>query len=100
MANHCGWFESEYGKGHQVKRILVIPTNVLAKNADFTHPVEIMDVECLKKFKNRLKEFVNEFKGYDLKDMTTEKIQDFLVSNKLIITDLLSEYTKKYIREK
>lgn len=100
MANHCGWFESEYGKGHQVKRILVIPTCILAKNADFTHPVEIMDVECLKKFKNRLKEFVNEFKGYDLKDMTTEKIQDFLVSNKLIITDLLSGYTKKYIHEK
>ena len=100
MCNHCGWFESEYGKEHNVKRILIIPTRTLAKNANFTHNVEVMDIDCLQKFKDKLSNFIKEFKLYELGDMTLEKIHDFLVSNKLSIEDLLSEYTKKYIKEK
>lgn len=100
MCNHCGWFESEYGKEHNVKRILIIPTRTLAKNANFTHNVEVMDIDCLQKFKDKLSNFIKEFKLYELGDMTLEKIHDFLVSNKLSIEDLLSGYTKKYIKEK
>lgn len=99
MNNHCGWFDSEYGKEHKVKRILVIPTTVLGENANFTHSVEIMDEECLAKFKDQLRNFIHEFKDYDLRDMTSDKVHDFLVSNKLTIEILLSNYTKKYVRE-
>lgn len=100
MNNHCGWFESEYGTGHTVKRILVIPTNVLAKNADFTHEVQVMNYECLTQFKNNFLKFIQEFKEYDLKDMTTYKVHSFLVANKLTIEDLRKYYTVSVIREK
>lgn len=100
MNNHCGWFESEYGKGHNVKRILIIPTNVLAKNADFTHEIHIMTDECLTQFKNNFSKFIHEFKGYDLKDMTTDKIHSFLVANRLTIEDLKKYYTVHVVREK
>lgn len=100
MDNHCGWFESEYGKGHDIKRILVIPTNVLAQNADFTHEVQVMNSECLTQFKTNFTKFIQEFKGYDLKDMTTDKVHSFLVANKLTIEDLKKYYTVHVIREK
>ena len=100
MNNHCGWFESEYGKGHNVKRILIIPTNVLATNADFTHEIHVMNAECLTQFKNNFSKFIHEFKEYDLKDMTTDKIHSFLVSNRLTIEDLKKCYTVHVVREK
>ena len=100
MNNHCGWFESEYGKGHNVKRILIIPTNVLATNADFTHEIHVMNAECLTQFKNNFSKFIHEFKGYDLNDMTTDKIHSFLIANKLTIEDLKKYYAVHVIREK
>lgn len=59
-----------------------------------------MNAECLTQFKNNFSKFIHEFKGYDLNDMTTDKIHSFLIANKLTIEDLKKYYAVHVIREK
>lgn len=100
MNSHCGWFENEYGKDVYVKRILIIPTNKLSYEADFTHEVEIMNKKKIKQFKNAIKSFVKEFKPYNIHEIEDDKIQDFINANKLNVKDIESLYTESWIRKK
>ena len=100
MNSHCGWFENEYGKDVYVKRILIIPTNKLSYEADFTHEVEIMNKKKIKQFKNAIKSFVKEFKPYNIHEIEDDKIQDFINANKLNVKDIESLYIESWIRKK
>lgn len=98
MNSHCGWFEETYGKETDVKRILIIPTVNLAKDANFTHDVDILDKKGIDKLKNSIRGFVREFSMFNLSSLTEEKINNFLEIHNLSIKKLANQYTKKVIK--
>ena len=100
MNTHCGWFESEYGKESSVKRILIISTKHLSYHADFTHEVEIMQGDKLKKLRKNIKSFFKEFSKFELDSITNETIQDFLNAHKLDINSLKTLYSEKFVKNK
>ena len=65
MNSHCGWFEQTYGT-KEVKRILIIPTKNLTYQSNFTHSVQIMRKNRLKKLRDNVKGFFKEFKNYSI----------------------------------
>lgn len=95
MNSHCGWFESEYNEA-KVKRILIIPTKNLSYYANFTHEVSIMRKGKLKGFKNNIKAYIKEFKSYDIREMSDEKIQELINYHKLDIESLENKYCETY----
>lgn len=99
MNSHCGWFDKEYGSTTKVKRILIIPTIALSYQANFTHNIEIIRKNGLKKLRDNIKEFAKEFKDYSLKDISEDLIQQALTANKLDINNLLKDYSEKYVAQ-
>ncbi|SFF24590.1 DEAD/DEAH box helicase [Sunxiuqinia elliptica] len=97
MNSHCAWFESIYGDA-TVKRVLIIPTRNLSYSADFTHKVEVMRKGKLKLFKASIKSFIKEFKNYNINELSDEKIQEFINTHKLDISNLENSYAEKYRR--
>lgn len=95
MNSHCGWFQSEYGQV-AVSNILIIPTKNLSYHGNFTHVVKIMRKGKLKSLKTNIKSFFREFKNYNIKELSDEKIQGFINTHKLDIESLQSEYTENY----
>jgi len=98
MNSHCGWFESEYGEA-SVKNILIIPTRTLSYFANFTHPVLIMKKGKLRLLKSNIKNFIKEFKDYNINEISDEKIQIFLNTHQLTIDDLSKEYTENIFKK-
>ncbi len=99
MNTHCAWFESEYGDA-PVKRILIHPTKDLSYHAHFTHSVEIMRRGKLKFLRENVKSFFKEFKIYSLDSVLENTIQEFLITHKLDMDSLLTEYSEKYFHKK
>ncbi|WP_299671991.1 DEAD/DEAH box helicase family protein [uncultured Polaribacter sp.] len=99
MNSHCGWFEESY-QDKKVKRILIIPTKNLPYHANFTHSVEIMRKNRLKKLRLNFQGFFREFKNYEINDLTDDKINDFLLAHNLDINSLSSEYSEEYYHRK
>lgn len=99
MNSHCGWFEESY-QDKKVKRILIIPTKNLSYHANFTHSVEIMRKNRLKKLRINFQGFFREFKNYEINDLTDDKINDFLLAHSLDINSLSSEYSEEYYHRK
>jgi len=99
MNSHCGWFESIYGK-ISVKRILIIPTRKLSYFADFTHDVEIMSKNRLNTLKKNIKDFMKEFKIYNIKEISDEKIQKLINTHNIDIKNIENDYTEKWTKNK
>lgn len=95
MSNHCGWFEEEYGKNVSVERFLIIPTNILAYDANMTHEVGIINKIMLEKLKKSICGFVKELMPYDISQLTNELIQSFLVGHNLTTKLLQNNYHVK-----
>lgn len=96
MSNACAWFEEKYEKSTRVDRIMVIPTLTLSEQAHLTHEVTIMRKNKLNLFKNNIKSFIKEFREYNLRELSDQKIQTMLSTHKLNISDLKVEYTETY----
>lgn len=99
MNSHCGWFEQTYGE-KQVKRILIIPTKNLTYHSNFTHSVQIMRKNRLKKLRDNVKGFFKEFKNYSINELSDEKIHEFLSYHELNIEDLIDKYSEDYYHNK
>lgn len=99
MNNHCGWFDSEYPDA-DVVRILIIPTNKVAFDADFTHDVYIMTKAELEKIKKNFKSFYKELKKYDIHNLDDEILDKGLKLHKLSDVRMLENYSKSWIKEK
>lgn len=91
MNNHCAWFVNEYGNV-DVLRIMVIPTKVVAYEADFTHDVKIMRKNKLKLFKKSILNYLKEFKNYDIFNLSNEVITCALTHHELNEEDLMNLY--------
>ena len=64
------------------------------------YPVQIIRKNRLKKLRDNTHGFFKEFKNYDIQDISDEKIQEFLVTNKLTMTSLLADYGEDYYQKK
>ena len=95
MNSHSAGFEKIYGNA-KCKRILIIPTKKLSYHADFTHPVEIMRKNSLKRFKNNVRNFFKEFAKYVLHEVSDQKIQQFIDTHEIDIANLTKKYSEKY----
>jgi replicative superfamily II helicase len=95
MNSHCGWFDETYGD-QNVKRILIIPTLNVSPQGNFTHKVEVMRKGKLKEFKDSIKNFIKEFKYYNIHELSDSKIQSFIQTHKLDIKSLENQYTEEY----
>lgn len=98
MNSHCGWFEKTYGAA-SVSNILIIPTKKLSYHANFTHDVKIMRKGTLKNLKNNIKSFFKEFKKYAIREISDEKLQEFINANNLDIESLKAIYVENYHHE-
>lgn len=99
MNSHCGWFEEVYG-GKPVKRIIIIPTKNLTYHANFTHSVQVMRKNRLKKLRENVKGFFKEFKNYNINEISDEKIHEFITHHELNIDDLIGKYSEDYYQNK
>ena len=97
--NHCGWFAKEY-KNAEVLRLMIIPSKNLSYHANFTHEVKIIRKGKLKLLKNNTKNFINEFRIYNLSEITLEKIDEYLVLHKLDNTSIKTLYWEDYYHNK
>ena len=98
MNNHCAWFVNEYGDA-EVLRIMVIPTKIVAYEADFTHDVKIMRKNKLNLFKKNILGYIKEFRDYDIYNLSSEIINDALVHHKLDENKLTTLYVEEWKKE-
>lgn len=82
VEEHCAWFESVY-QGDTYIPILVIQAEKLADNAYFSREVRVLTKENLKKLKKQIRNFFKEFKGYNLKGIEPEVINQKLAAHNL-----------------
>lgn len=98
MENHCGWFEEVYHDA-SVLRIIAIVTNNVAPDANFSHKVVILRKKNLRKLKSNIKKFVQEFKNYDIKNITESVIDSALNKNFLSEQNIWEDYVEELRRE-
>lgn len=92
MDQHCAWFEDEYNISDYYN-IMIIPTNRLADDAYFSNNTKIITTSELHKLKSSIKRFFSEFKEYDFRSVTSEKISNLIVSYKFTIDEFINNYT-------
>lgn len=97
MNSHCGWFEENYGDV-QCKRILVIPTKTLSYHGNFTHQVEIMRKNGLKRLREAFRAFITALTKYESGSVSEEKIHELVEYNGLGEKSLLGIYTEEYVK--
>lgn len=102
MNNHCGWFNEEYNEynKNKSKKILIIPTKILANDANFTEHVEVMRKNKLTLLKNNINSFIKEFQFINIHEITDERLQYFLKIHKLELENLFTDYSEIYTRGK
>jgi replicative superfamily II helicase len=94
MNRSSAWFDKHYA-GSKAKRIIIHPSNAVASAAAFTHEVESMRENELKRFVKSIRTFFKSFESVDFNDLSPAHIQTLLNSHNLDISNLLSNYTKK-----
>lgn len=93
LNNAIAWFRQHYGES-KVNNILVIPTRTVAHGAGFNEHVEIMRNPSLKRLNKNVEAFYREFKQYDLKNLSEEKISQWLDAHDLSTDAIVTEYSE------
>lgn len=93
MENHCGWFESNYPDG-VVRNIIIIPTNKVADDANFTHDVRAMTKMELVRIKDNFRKFYVGLKKYNLSSLDMSILCNELDSYELDIKSIEDKYAK------
>lgn len=93
MENHCGWFESEYGKNVDVVYAIIHPTNKVSPTANFTHTVRVITPNKLNELTNQINAFVKELAKYDIHNIKESTINEMLNINKLDYNSLRKKYS-------
>lgn len=96
MNRASAWFGRHY-PGSRVTRIMVIPTKKIASAAAFTADVFIMTKRGLDELTRNVRQFFNEFRGVDLRDLSLSRINDHLATHRLTVSDLTARYAEKPI---
>jgi replicative superfamily II helicase len=99
MNNATAWFSENYS-GDEVKNIMIIPTKTIASNTGFNETVAIMTESRLKKLKQNVNSFFNEFKTFDLQNLSEKQINTYISAHTLLVENLLKEYSEKPYQKK
>jgi hypothetical protein len=78
---------------------MAIVTNNVAPDANFSHKVVVMRKKNLKKFKSNIKKFIQEFKNYDIKNITESVIDAALNRNFLSEGNIWDDYVEETRKE-
>lgn len=93
MNRSCAWFEKHYA-GSSAKNILVHPSNYVPSATAFTHNVEVMREQELKRFVQAVREFYKSFETQNFHDLSPVHIQKLVDAHNLSTSAVLSYYTK------
>lgn len=94
MNRSAAWFEKHYS-GMKVKRLIVHPANKIQSAAAFTHEVDGMSENDLKRLVRATTAFFKSFETQNLKDLSVLHIQGLIDSHHLAVHDLLNRYCSK-----
>lgn len=94
MNNALAWFRKNY-LGVKVKSIMIIPTKTVSRAAGFSESVQIMREQKLKKLRTNVRAFFNEFRNLDFGNLSENKIQVFLDSHQISVTNLIDDYCEE-----
>ncbi|MCW3791092.1 DEAD/DEAH box helicase family protein [Paenibacillus sp. LS1] len=90
MNNACAWFMRNY-KDITPKRIMIIPARKISSAAGFTESVQLMRDKHLRLLVNNVRRFFQEFRTFDLSNLSDDRIQRLIITHKLTAEDLKSE---------
>lgn len=94
MNRASAWFHRNYPGSH-VTRLMVIPTKKLSAAAAFSDEVFILRKSGLDRLKQNMRQFFNEFRQSDFRDLSLQRINDLLSAHKLTTADLIGVYGEK-----
>lgn len=92
MNNSIAWFATQY-PGMAVKSIMIINAGLLGKGAAMKD-VELMREKHLKKLVKNVRSFFNEFRDLDFQDLSDQKVNEYVNTNKLSVDDFRTEYSE------
>jgi replicative superfamily II helicase len=94
MNRSCAWFTKHY-PGMNVRCVIIHPTNTVASAASFTHDVEAMREQELRKLVSRLRNFFKSFESLNFRDLSVAHIHKLVNQHGLDVQTLLTQSTKK-----
>jgi replicative superfamily II helicase len=94
MNRSSAWFKRYY-PGSAVTRILIIPPKKLAVGAALIDDVLIMGKKQLNELTKNIRNFFNEFRTSDLRDLSNKRIDKLIRTHKLAVEDLIASYGQK-----
>ncbi|MEX2746287.1 DEAD/DEAH box helicase family protein [Rhizobium mongolense] len=94
MNRSAAWFEKHYA-GMKVKRLIVHPANKIQSAAAFTHEVDGMSENDLKRLVRAATAFFKSFENQNLKDLSVLHIQGLIDAHHLSVDDLINRYCSK-----
>lgn len=97
MNNHIGWFKEVYGNNVKYFAFEIIPTKLLAYEANFVDNVRIIRKSSLEKLKKSLQSFIMEINKFELDSITDSTIQNALDICKLNEEDFINLYSENYV---
>lgn len=92
MNNACAWFDKNYPGASSIN-IMITPARELGDAAGFNKSVFLMRESKLKRLKARTKSFFQEFRTFDLKDLSAGLVDNALKHHKLQMQTFVDEYT-------
>lgn len=93
MNNSISWFKKHYA-GHNMSAFLIIPTRYLEQGAGFADEVKIIRKSGLRKLKNNLRGFANEFATIDFNQLSTNIVETALNTHSLNARDFIDEFSE------
>lgn len=94
MNRSSAWFDKHYS-GFDAKRIIIHPSGKIQSAAAFTHNVEGMRENDLKKFVKSCRNFFKSFELLNFKDLSAEHTQNLIDLHNLSVSAILSSYSQK-----
>lgn len=86
------WFTKTY-PNVQPQCVMIIPPKKLARGAGLLQSTSALNDRGLKKLSANVRAFFGEFDRQDLKNLSTQNVQEALEQHRLGVEDLLSHYT-------
>lgn len=94
MNRSSAWFEKHYS-GKRVKRLIIHPAGKIQSAAAFTHEVEGVRENDLKRLVKACGDFFKSFESHNFKDMSAPQIQKMINAYKLEVNDIIGLYSTK-----
>lgn len=94
MNRSAAWFDKHY-KGLSVTRLIIHPAKKIESAASFTHDVQGVIENDLRRLEKACRSFFKSFENQSLTDLSPSQVQSMITDHKLTIHDLQSAYSRK-----